>query len=275
MASDPVDAGPLTVADEQRLCARVQAGDNSAVHELVLANIKLCTYLAKPYVIDGVDLQDLIQEARLAMLKAAETYDARRGRFAHYAGYFIRKGLARFMAEQGSTIWMSRNRYQSIAVLERAEAELSCVLERAPEDQEICEHLSWKPLVLKRVRAASAMRKVPCQQEIDNAPMSLESDNIAQYRDNPDDRPDTGIPLDKQVAGQEDDPSYAMEFSEDAAKLKVELQKLRPRTRRILLRHMAGDSLSLLNRKYQLGTDVIKEIIAIGLKQLRQAMDAD
>ena len=88
-----------------RLLHRGRRISESAKQRLVESAARLVVSVAKQYLRPGVDLLDLIQDGNLALLRAVDKFDARRGfRFATYALYWVRVAIFRSAIEQGQTI---------------------------------------------------------------------------------------------------------------------------------------------------------------------------
>ena len=76
----------LTEEQERQLSVRIQRGDERALNKLVEANLRLVVAIARQYQGKGLDMDDLVSEGNIGLLKAASKYDATRGlRFAGYA----------------------------------------------------------------------------------------------------------------------------------------------------------------------------------------------
>lgn len=99
---------PLSADREHHLAARIKAGDASAREELVLAHMPLVRRMASAFRGHDrvVDLNDLIQEGNLGLLRAASEFDpeSHGTRFVNYAACWIRYRLRRVVAEQSTTI---------------------------------------------------------------------------------------------------------------------------------------------------------------------------
>ena len=86
----------LTDEQERQLSARIQRGDERALNKLVEANLRLVVAIARQYQGKGLDMDDLVSEGNIGLLKAASKYDATRGlRFAGYAVVFVRRQIER------------------------------------------------------------------------------------------------------------------------------------------------------------------------------------
>lgn len=84
----------LSEDEERRLSARIKAGDERAVNKLVEANLRFVVSIAKQYQGKGLDIDDLISEGNIALVKAASKFDASRGlRFVNYAVVLIREQI--------------------------------------------------------------------------------------------------------------------------------------------------------------------------------------
>ena len=91
----------LTKEQEQELSERIKAGDERAVGQLVKANMRFVMTLAREYQGQGVELEDLISEGSIGLLKAARKFDATRGlRFVNYAVVFIRQQIEKAVRKE-------------------------------------------------------------------------------------------------------------------------------------------------------------------------------
>lgn len=74
-----------------------------AKRELVEANLRLVFWQARKH--RGLPLLDLVQEGNIALLKAVDRFDHRRGfRFATYGLWWIRQSIHRAIADKGRTV---------------------------------------------------------------------------------------------------------------------------------------------------------------------------
>lgn len=91
----------LTDEQEKKLAEQIQKGNKYALDELTSANLRYVVKVAKQYTGRGVALEDLISEGNIGMMKAAEKFDASRGkRFVTFAAPFIRKSIEEAIDKQ-------------------------------------------------------------------------------------------------------------------------------------------------------------------------------
>lgn len=89
------------------LCARIQLGDKAACEVLIQQNEKFLIECANKITIQpawGLDREDLIQEGRIALVRAAEIYSPATGKkFLSYAGKAVQNAMMDVVRVQEST----------------------------------------------------------------------------------------------------------------------------------------------------------------------------
>ena len=82
-----------------------QKGCEKSLHRLVNAYMRLAVSMASKYVKYGVDTNELIQEAGIGLMKAAEKFDPERGvRFSTYATWWIKASIQDFVLRNWSLV---------------------------------------------------------------------------------------------------------------------------------------------------------------------------
>ncbi|MFU1477632.1 RNA polymerase factor sigma-32 [Roseovarius sp. C7] len=79
--------------------------DEAALHRLITAYMRLAISMASKYRRYGAPLNDLIQEAGLGLMKAADKFDPDRGvRFSTYAVWWIKAGIQDYVMRNWSMV---------------------------------------------------------------------------------------------------------------------------------------------------------------------------
>jgi len=95
----------LTAEEEVTLSQRIEAGDQAARCKMIESNMRLAVSIAKRYAKSGAQLEDLIQESNVGLIKAVDRFDWRRGfKFSTYASWWIKQAVRRHVNESASDI---------------------------------------------------------------------------------------------------------------------------------------------------------------------------
>ncbi len=94
---EPLPA-PLTLAEEQALCARLPQDDGAIRQTLIEHNLRLVVFIARKFENTGVMLEDLISIGTIGLIKAVNTFDpAKKIKLATYASRCIENEVLMFL----------------------------------------------------------------------------------------------------------------------------------------------------------------------------------
>ena len=134
-----------------------------AVRDRVIqANLALVLKTAPWFRRPGVNVEDLIQEGNIGLMRAVERYDVARGhRFATFAVWWIRQSITRSIADKARTIRIPVHVIETMNTVGRCRRQMLHEIGRAPTAEELAEKLTM-PLekvrkILKIVREPSSL----------------------------------------------------------------------------------------------------------------------
>jgi RNA polymerase primary sigma factor len=128
----------LTGPEEIELAKRIEKGDLAAKEKLINSNLRLVIKFARRYQGHGLDLGDIVQEAMLGLIRAAEKFDWRRGyKFSTYAVLWIKQSIQRGLDNSGRAVRIPAHIAQRERTVNRITAELTTKFDREPTDEEV------------------------------------------------------------------------------------------------------------------------------------------
>lgn len=95
----------LTKEQEKVLFEKIRGGDIEAKNTLICANLRLVVSIAGKYLNRGLDIEDLIQEGNLGLIKAVEKFDPSMNcKFSTYAHRWIEASMSRAALNKGRSV---------------------------------------------------------------------------------------------------------------------------------------------------------------------------
>ncbi|MDL4619694.1 MZA anti-phage system associated sigma-70 family RNA polymerase sigma factor MzaA [Citrobacter amalonaticus] len=108
-----VERAQTLIPDECHKMGLYVSSYRDAWEGLIHANLRLVVAIAKKHCGRGLDIEDLIQEGNLGLIKAVEKFDYRRGfKFSTYASWWIRQKITRAIADQAQLIRLPVHFYE-------------------------------------------------------------------------------------------------------------------------------------------------------------------
>lgn len=127
------------------LAKKIETTGIAARNELVKANLALVVSVAKKYQGRGIELEDLIQEGNIGLIKATELYNPYMNiKFSTYANYWIVQAISRSIANKSRAIRIPIHKYHSFVRIQKKEGQLFAEKGRKPNDFELAESTGEK-----------------------------------------------------------------------------------------------------------------------------------
>lgn len=147
--------------DIDRLCALCGAASElvAAKDEFMRRNVKLVASIVgrRPGAASSPDVEDMLQEGCIAMMRAAQTFDPSRGAaFATYAAFSIKQAVQRYRQNHGYTMRTAVQVHQDRATIMRRSAIFEAKHGRPPTDEELGALCKLKPARIREARALSS-----------------------------------------------------------------------------------------------------------------------
>ena len=138
-----INKEPMVEPDEESdLAIKIQKGDKAALERLIKANLRFVVSVAKQYQNKGLNLEDLISEGNIGLVKAAERFDHTKGfKFISYAVWWIRQSIMHALGEYSRQIRLPQNQIGLLRKINGEVIEFMQRYDREPTPQELSEKI--------------------------------------------------------------------------------------------------------------------------------------
>ncbi|MEA1080066.1 sigma-70 family RNA polymerase sigma factor [Marinobacter qingdaonensis] len=128
--------------------------------KLIQSNLRLAVHIARRYSQHGIPMSDLIQDANVGLIKAAERFDPSRGfRFSTYAYWWISEEVKRCLQRGNRLVHTPENVVDEIRQLQKVSLSMHQSLGRTPSQSELAREMEATPSRIGELRAL-ALREV-------------------------------------------------------------------------------------------------------------------
>lgn len=132
----------LNLNQEVELTYRARRGDEQAKQQLINSNLRFVISIAKQYIHQGIDLEDLIMEGNIGLITAIDKFDPMRGfKLSTYAVWWIRQAILNALCEKGRSVRIPLNQVGMQQKVKRAIQQFVQKEERNPSVSELSEML--------------------------------------------------------------------------------------------------------------------------------------
>ena len=122
----------ITPELEIELAKKIKCGDKLAQDKLITANLRFVISVAKQYIGRGLELEDLISEGNLGLIKAAQKFDETRGiKFISFAVWWIRQSILQAIADNSRVVRLPLNQINALNKIKSAQSQLEMELGRS------------------------------------------------------------------------------------------------------------------------------------------------
>ena len=103
----------LKAEDEIELGRKISKGDRDALAKLVTSNLRLVVSIAKRFRNQGLDMEDMVQEGNIGLMKAVKRFDPERGvRLVSFAVHWIKAEIHEFIMRNWRLVKIATTKQQ-------------------------------------------------------------------------------------------------------------------------------------------------------------------
>lgn len=125
-----------------RILQEISKKNSDAKKALSESNLRLVVSIAMRYLNKGMNINDLVQEGNIGLMKAVDKFEYDKGfKFSTYATWWIKQAITRAIADQGRTIRIPVHMFETISKIKKIKTYMLQELGREPKPQEIADKL--------------------------------------------------------------------------------------------------------------------------------------
>ena len=271
MSRQAMKAELLSAETEQRLArAWRDQRDEAALHRLITAYMRLAISMASKFRRYGAPMGDLIQEASLGLMKAADKFDPDRGvRFSTYAVWWIKASIQDYVMRNWSLVRTGSTASQKSLFFNLRRVQAKLEREAAERGERLDQHQLRQMVAAEMAVPVADVEMM--EGRLSGSDFSL---NATQSSD------DDGR---EWIDALEDDGEQAAEAVEDAHDaetlrgwLATALQGLNPRERYIVAERKLreeGKTLESLGAELGLSKERVRQLEAAAFAKMRRSLE--
>ncbi|XP_076938884.1 RNA polymerase sigma factor sigF, chloroplastic-like isoform X2 [Bidens hawaiensis] len=141
----------------QELKSQLHLG-NSSREKLICANLRMVVYIAKQYRGRGLDLQDLLQEGSMGLMRSVQKFKPQAGcRFATYAYWWIRQSIRRAIFQNSKLIRLPEGVYSMLYKVSEARRSIIRGGNHEPTQKQIADQAG---LTVEKIQKLKSIQKI-------------------------------------------------------------------------------------------------------------------
>lgn len=271
MSRQAMKAELLDAETEQRLArAWRDHRDEAALHRLITAYMRLAISMATKFRRYGAPMGDLIQEASLGLMKAADKFDPDRGvRFSTYAVWWIKASIQEYVMRNWSMVRTGSTASQKALFFNLRRVQAKLEREAAERGETLDQHQLRQMVAVEMAVPVADVEMM--EGRLSGSDFSL---NATQSSD------DDGREWIDALEDEGVQASEAVEGAHDAEKLRgwlaTALQGLNPRERYIVAERKLreeGKTLDSLGLELGLSKERVRQLEAAAFAKLRRSLE--
>lgn len=128
----------VSVEEELELAKRIANGEEGAIDELVMANLRFVIAVAKDYQNQGLPLADLISEGNYGLITAAKRFDHTKGfRFISYAVWWVKQSILQSLNDNSRMVRLPANMINKLSKIRKEIDQFEKEFSRTPAHHEV------------------------------------------------------------------------------------------------------------------------------------------